>query len=234
MNWFKVDNTRMSNAELRRCSENRLAFSVLWLRKLLRWRWRPHYGFCHGGELQILRYENLPRIVRLGLRDDIADAEDFGYRLAVCYCLDCLGDMWGYSATLLHPSGTKWISTCWTCVRRGAVSRKEQGALVASRFADGSVLTTTNLRQRLDAAPEFLAEYCLGESLAELERRHAVRLKEDGRAPVVLDEESLKVVLLSIVNRSAQWQIGRGVYTPMSPAEVARLQKARVRHYFED
>lgn len=226
--WYKIDNTKLTNAELRRLQPNLVAYTIARLAKACGWRFRPRVAYPRLERLDVQEFADLPRPARRALRDTLADAEDLGFRLAFAYDIECLGDAYGCTTTLVNANRTILLQSAWVRVRIGPTVGAKSAAAVISKLEDGHYLSTSNVARQFDPWPGLKVDHCVGATVPKLVQHHMQRLTAEARAVVSLDDEALRRCVLELHQRAADWNISRGVWVPLTDAEFARLRDVRL------
>jgi hypothetical protein len=167
-----------------------------------------------------IELEEIPEAAQQSLRAMVDDCSRRSFRLLICHTSEFLGDAESYGANLLHADGKVWLAALWFRVGQ----RIEAGYCLCSQFADGTILTTTNLRRRSDIPPGMETRSYPGTTLDELWDRHRDALSEVGEQTVAsFDAPQLLERLVDIRQRIRSFHLDRGILKPMSRREVARL-----------
>lgn len=219
--WYKTDVTRLSCGLLRAQAPGLLDFIALVIRhKLLRSEPPANVGVKLDSGFLPIELEEIPEAAQQTLRAMVDDSSRRSFRLLVCHTSEFLGDAESYGANLLHADGKVWLAALWFRVGQ----RIEAGYCLCSQFADGTILTSTNLRRRSDIPPGMETRSFPGTTLDELWDRHRDALREVGEQTVAsFDAPQLLERLVDIRQRIRSFHLARGILKPMSRREVTQL-----------
>lgn len=222
--WYKTDVTRVSCSLLRAHSTGPFGFASLLVRhKLLHYEPPASVGVKLDCAFLPMELEEIPEPAQSALQAMIAESSQRSFRLVLCHTSEFLGDAESYGVNLLHSDGKIWMAILW--FRVGA--RIEGGYSLSSQLADGTILTTTNLRRRSDIPPGMETRSFPGASLDELWKQHQDALNEFGVQTVVsFDASELLHRLVDIRQRIRDFHLSRGILKPMNRPEVERLNPA--------
>jgi hypothetical protein len=116
------------------------------------------------------------------------------------------------------------IQVVWAKTQISRRGKTSSGCQITSQLQDGTFFTTTNLPLKFNKPPEFGVLRLRGADPMELVQRHQLALAGcSSPAILILNEEQIKNVLVDVKRRKFEWQVGRGVYTPLTAEELARL-----------
>ena len=222
--WYKTDVTRVSCSLLRAHSAGPFGFASLLVRHKLLYHEPPaSVGVKLDCAFLPMELEEIPEPAQLTLQAMIAEGAQHSCRLVLCHTSEFLGDAESYGANLLHAGGKVWMAILWFRVGR----RVEAGYSLSSQLADGTILTTTNLRRRSDVPPGMETRSIPGASLDELWQQHQEALDEYGvQTAVSFDASELLHRLVDIRQRVRDFHLSRGILKPMKRFEVERLNPA--------
>ena len=222
--WYKTDVTRVSCSLLRAHSAGPFGFASLLVRhKLLHYEPPASVGVKLDCAFLPMELEEIPKPAQSTLQAMIAEGAQHSCRLVLCHTSEFLGDAESYGANLLHRGGKVWMAILWFRVGR----RVDSGYSLSSQLADGTILTTTNLRRRSDVPPGMETRSFPGASLDELWQRHEEALDEFGaQTAVSFDASELLHRLVDIRQRVRDFHLSRGILKPMKRFEVERLNPA--------
>ena len=223
--WYKTDVTRLSCGLLRAQAPGMLDFISLVIRhKLLRAEPPTNVGVKLDSGFLPIGLEEIPEAAQQSLRAMVDDCSRHSFRLLVCHTSEFLGDAESYGANLLHADGKVWLTALWFRVGQ----RIEAGYCLCSQFADGTILTTTNLRRRSDIPPGMETRSFPGATRDELWNRHWDALREVGEQTVAsFDAPQLLERLVDVRQRIRSFHLARGILKPMSRREVAQLAPSK-------
>lgn len=129
----------------------------------------------------------------------------------------CTGEFHGpteaYAVHFLNQTGTTGLGTNWVRVRVRHVVKETLTSFAVTWLDDGTVLTTSNQRQRLDAPAIFQRMHLPGASVADLLRIHAERLQAIPSSRILpLDRDRLLERMNANKRIIASFHIRRGVW----------------------
>jgi hypothetical protein len=187
------------------------------------------FAFADTGQFQRLAPENLSVRAREQLKPVADQALALNLRYAFSYWLPTVGTIEGAAATFLSEDGRSILliiyARTWTQVM---VDEKVAYAFV-TRLANGNAIVTSGSKGDLDTPPNLLGESHPGMPMPELVARHSERLREVSSSVVpVHDVNQLEEILREYERENFAYNVNRGVYVPVSPSELARLQRLAV------
>ncbi len=154
----------------------------------------------------------------------VQEFQQSGARLAFYQTTAATGNLQGYSAVLTPSERNAVIVVVYARAQISGPRKARSGCAVTSRLQDGTFFSTTNLSPKFNKPPGFRVLRRRDAAPTELARRHQLALAESASPPVIIhDEEQTKNVLLEVKRRKFEWQVGRGVYVPLTDEEQARL-----------
>jgi hypothetical protein len=222
--YFRTEICRLTFAELWRISSTLKGFLAGCTIKILGLRRPPRWAIRHDNTIRVLPADQLPEAVLQAMGPLIDEFEQAGARLAFYSKLDTTDNLSGYSAVLLPAEHNAVVVVSWAQAHFSRPRQPQFGCVVASQLQDGTFLSTSNHRRRFNTAPGFQVHRLVGANPAELAHRHQQALGECGLSPaLVRDAEQAKKLLVEAKVRQFEWQVSRGVWVPLSTAELARL-----------
>lgn len=226
--YYQTDTRKLRYAEYWRMARNPFEFLIASMLKTLRIRLPMAFAFAGPGGARRID----PSTVSPEARQEIARIAEpltgLGMHYLFSYTLQSVGAVESAAACFLSADGeivaqVIFVRT-WTKL---ASDRKTQFALI-SQLADGRLLLTSGAKQELDGPKDvYLAESLPGRSPAEVWERHRARLAEQRQSAIMFrDEREVGLLLKQNETRVAEFNIGRGVWMPITPADVERLRQA--------
>jgi hypothetical protein len=225
--YFRTDTTQLTYGELWRLSSSWLGFLGGCVNKLLGIQTPARYAVWHEARIEVIDADWVPPAAREVLEPIIEEAQRLGARWMFYQTVPALGNLQGYAAVLLCAERNAVFIGTWSQVRITRRGRETTGSVFVSQLHDGTLLSTTNHRRRLDTAPEIRVERWLGAPVAELADKHRRRLNQAASPPLLLHtEDDVKELLVEAKERNFGWNVSRGVYLPLTEEEYARLRIA--------
>lgn len=218
--FYRVDGAKLTYAEYWRMSPDPFSFLVAAGMKLVGFPIRFNFAIPRPDRLFVVEFDELPAAARHGLKPAVGAAEKAGLRLVFCHRLAVPEPTrLGTAALFLDDDNETSLMAMYG--QQG--EQREVHATCASRFADGSLCTTTTMKKTMVPAPDQDIERYPGADTAALyarHRDHLGRLAGRGLLPVALDPGRHEEFVLACELRYVDFHIGRGVFVPMTDAEV--------------
>jgi hypothetical protein len=219
--YYAMDLARSSLGEIWRVGyPNLVGIGIALLAKLFGCPLRGNVGIAYGS-IAFVEVSEVPAHVVTALEPICRDCESFGFRKRFAYRLPVLGNAEAYAIMLSNLVGSISSQACY--VRNG--KKKESIVAFLSYLDDESVLSTTNGRRRLRTPPAIDVSYLPGSTVGQVLARHESRIASAAIAqPRSLDDAELRDAVTGNVRRAASFHEARGVYVPLTNAEVAKLK----------
>jgi hypothetical protein len=204
-----------------------LAFVHLTIRKVLRLRRIVYWGFPRPERIDILQESALPFVVRKEFEPGERACQAVGMQYVYYTKGPHIGGAQRYAAAYLSADGTFYAGIVWNrfvfkdqtrtstvfaCHTPLTGGRRLHTSAIPRRFLDAGMIPSEHEMLRLPRGTppeEVIARH--------IERVHeasgVVRLREDNLIPFVLDD----------AQRLFDWMVEKGLYTPLTEEEVARL-----------
>jgi hypothetical protein len=218
--YYAMDVARASLAEIWRVSyPNLIGVAFVVLSKLLGRPVRGNVGIAHGS-LRFVEVSQAPGHVATALEPICRDCETLAFRQRFVHSIAVLGDGEAYAIASSNQDGT--ISSQAIYVRSG--TRVETIVAFVSFLEDDTVLSTTNGRRRLRTPPDVNAAYLPRATVGQVLAHHESRVARVTNArPRCLDDAGLREAVARNARLAAKFHEARGVYVPLTNAEVAKL-----------
>ncbi|HUY89856.1 MAG TPA: hypothetical protein VMV10_14065 [Pirellulales bacterium] len=218
--WYKFDLRPCSWGLLWSASPGVLVFLLAAILKLLRYNPPPVTGFPLNQTLEPVELDELPSKAQQALRAVIDECGKHSFRLAYCFSTENLGDAESYLASMLHAGGRIRGAAFWSHMGKNI----ECGCSFATRFENGDIYSTSNVRRSGHLPPGMHLFSLPGASVAEIFSRHQQLLERLGEeAAVTLAPEQLPEELNEQLRRTHAYLMARGALKPMTQAEIDRL-----------
>jgi hypothetical protein len=222
--YYKFDSSKLSLAETWTISPNPVVFLIQLFRRLFGLYPRPRFGYALD-RIQIVSWEQLPEEARASLTPIVTLCERLEMRLVFCYTMAFIGRQEGYAAALLSHDGTTWSGVLWLKVQAGRAVKVRTYCQLVSEREEGIFLVTSNNPNRLDRPEWAESVHRPGASVQGLFTEHARRLKAAGLPQIrTVDDQGLQAFIARFMRRTHEHLIRRGIWVPMSDAEIAVLQ----------
>jgi hypothetical protein len=224
---YKVDNRKRTFAEHWRLHRPNLpGFLVAAVCKLLGVTQPCTFGIRRPTVLNRHEPDELPRLVRERLTDTVRACTDLGLAFQFYGSVEAtVGTrVKAYTAALLHAEGLFWATGIAVLVRGGGAERVPSVKFTCfSRLADGRYIVTSDHVWKLTPHPGDLVVFVSGAPPAAVAERHARRIESPEMRPLTVRADELANVILEREQRHVDYQVIRGVYVPMTAAEVDRV-----------
>ena len=215
----------MSYGELWRVTSGLGTFIFGCCRKLFRKALPLEHGFSHPESITVIDFDQLPTKVNEALRPAIEECETLGLRRIFCHTVPTIGKIQGFTANSLSQDGTVWASVAWVSVQSGIRYRERVIFGCCSKLQDGRILATSNSKLRLNTPPGIEAVRLHGRSISDVVFRHRDRMACTLTcSPLCLDESGVRAAINEIRRRTAEFNFKRGVWVPMTRAEIEKLR----------
>lgn len=158
--------------------------------------------------------------------------QELGFEVAFYYREDLVqprGD--DAAAALLSPDGRIYAAVLFVSSEIGERTIDDLRSVFVSRV-DAAILVTGTAHGEMDSPPEVDGEVVHG-TLADAYERHLERIAERTSddayrgppAALPFDSETLRSFVVSFARRFVEFNVARGVFTPMPPEEVTALRR---------
>jgi hypothetical protein len=223
--YFRTDVTRLSFGELWRISSRFPVFLNGCMRKILGVRRPPRHAFYHEEAVIVVPVDEVPSAARRVLEMRVEQLERLGARLLFYQTVRSTRNVAGYSAVLLPPEHNAVILLTWVRVETtGRPAKQSSTCAISSRLEDGTFLSTSDHRGHFDPAPLFKVQRLRGATPEEVLDRHQEALTQAAAVALpVENEEHAKHFLVESRRCTFNWHLSRGVWVPLTPAELAAL-----------
>ena len=223
--YYKFDSSKMSLAETWRISSNPAVFSMQLFRRLFGLNPSPRFGYALD-RIQIVEWEQLPEKARASLTPIVTECEQSEMRLVFCYTIAYIGRQEGYAAAMLSRDLTTWGGAVWTKTQIDGVVRIRTHCQFVSEREDGQVLITSDNPNHLDSPEWAESVHRPHTSVRELFGEHVRRIRAAGLGRIrTLEDQNLRAFIIRFMGRTHKHLIQRGIWVPMSDAEIVALQR---------
>lgn len=221
--YYKVHGGRLSFAEYWRMAPNPFVFCIVAVAKVF--GGMPfNFSIPRVDELHLLEWNELRGEARKAMKPAIRLLEEAGMRTIFYHELPLLErDRMGCGASLLAPDGLTFATVNF--VKDKVMSQMEVSCV--TRFDDESEFgITTTAKKQLKPQPEHITFRYPGTPADELYEKHLEHL-EDWKASkdvVKVTPDRLPKVVLRGEQGHIDFHIERGVYVPMTKAEIRAIR----------
>jgi hypothetical protein len=224
--YYKVDSTKRTYAEYWRLAPSLSGFLYAALHKLLRAQLPHTFGIRRPEALNRHIESDLPSPARERLAPVIAKCEELHLTFQFYSSVDAMigSRLMAYSAAMLHLDGSTWATAITVLGRNKA---RPATFCCFSLLYDGRYVVTSDHAWKLNPHPGDIVEYLVGAQPEAISTRHSERITEPGHRPICIRPEELTRTILTREQRHVDHQVERGVYVPMTDAEVARITRKR-------
>ncbi|HUY89854.1 MAG TPA: hypothetical protein VMV10_14055 [Pirellulales bacterium] len=218
--WYKLNPNRFSCRELWRMSgRGPWPFAQAVWRKWFNVQTPPTSGFAFPDSPQFVELDSLPDRPREVLRAAIAAVERHGFRFVFCHKVLYLGDIADCTAVLISADGMSLANVGWLKIGAGEGTSLGLGSRTQTRR-----LLTHSEPRRADPPPDFDIWHLPGKSIDDLILAHSQRLDRLGRENILpATEADIAARIIENQGLYRAFNLARGVYEPMTQAEVDRL-----------
>ena len=224
--YYQALSTRLSVAEYRRISRNTLEFCLGVTARWLRIRLPLTFGFADASHFQRINPEQLSPPARDRIDEVIRAAEALGLHYAFSYSLPTVGTAECAAVALSNTDGRVVMTIVYGRTWTNVLLDEKITYAFLTHLADGRRLITSSSKQELDVPPQFVGEVLPGRPMREVFARHLQRVEEALPLPLALhDAGELEHTLRDYERENFSFQVERGVYVPLNPLTVERLQR---------
>lgn len=223
--YYKVHGGRLSFAEYWRMSPDPFTFLLCAGMKLF--GGMPfNFSIPRIGELHYLDEADLLRAAAKKMRGPIKRLQDAGFTLKFHFESPVLEDhRLGVAAVLLADDRQTYALVMYARDR----GNEQTHVSCVSRFADGGRCVATTQKKAMKPDPESRVARYPGAAADDLYDRHRDDLRaweDEGHRVERLDDAALAAVVLEAEQRHVDFHAARGVYVPMTRAEINRIRAA--------
>jgi hypothetical protein len=223
--FYRVDGGKLTFAEYWRMSPNAFVFLIAAGLKVVGIPLRFGFAVPRPDRLFLVEFGELPKAAQSGMKGLVQAAEAAGLRLAFCHRLAVPEPhRLGAAAFLLDAKNEAAVTVLFS--KHG--DTRESHLACVSRFADGLLASTTTIRKTMEPVPGYSVERYPGLDPAALlarHRGHVARLADEGRRLLPFDPDRLTDFVLEAEHRYVDFHSGRGVFVPMTDAELDRISR---------
>ncbi len=225
--YYTVDSRKLTFAEYRRMSRG-FAFLIAALLKALRIRMPIPMAVTRPEELLIRQPSELPQDIYARLVPLIAPCEREGLRVGFFYEEPMVAPSNRTLGVAMLSDDRLVYGFLAEAENKGLTGPTRQVDLsLLTPLSDGRYLATALNPKAMDSPPQFFGISLPDAKAEEIVASHRERLRslQDVRAEPI--EGRLEDFVLEIGRLSFDFHVGRGVYVPISDAEVEKLRAAR-------
>lgn len=222
--YYKVHGGRLSFAEYWRMSPDPISFTIAAGMKLF--GGLPfNFSIPRIDELHEVEWDDLPPPARRALKEPAEQFESAGLELVLCHRLPLLeSHRIGIGAVFLAADGLSFATANFG--KEHDVVKVELACV--TRFDDDSFGVTTTAKKQLKPRPDYVIDRHPGATGDELHEKHVAnieRWESKGKQPQRLTPKTLPDVLLEGEQGTVDFHAERGVFIPMSKAEVRQIRE---------
>lgn len=223
--YFRVNIQGLTAKELRRIAPNFAAFVIVLIQKLLRLP-VPVLAGHPASEGTHVSVEQVPHDVLEAISFMIERCEEGGFIPRYATRSDAIGRHVGYRISLASPDEQMLATVIYVKVATAVIVNVDTCTTLISQRLDGQVLSTSNYSPRIEPPPGNLVEYHPLLDVPQLIARHRTRLAETGELlPIARSSQAMQQFQADVHNKWVDFQRSRGVMTPLTLQEVARLRR---------
>jgi hypothetical protein len=221
--YYRTDFTRLSWLELWCYTPTVRHFLLAAILRLSGTHTAPRCGFARDG-LRFIEPCAIPDDAAIRLKSVTDACAPLGFRPCLWSTVDAIGPAESYGVTMRDSSGTVYTAAAWVRLAISASPREELVFTAVSRLIENRLVITTNGKKRLNPPKGFQVLHLPGRDVRSVLNTHHERLSEvRGENIVRLDEDSLRETVLEASKRSQDYQIERGILSPLSADQVAAI-----------
>jgi hypothetical protein len=225
--YYKVHGGKLSFAEYWRMCPDPITFTIAAIAKVFFGGLPLGASIPRHEELHLVDYATLPKGIRKAIAEAVAGYKDAGLERVFCYELDVLeSHRYGVGTVFLAPDGRSFAVVNFA--REGEKETVELN--VVSPFkGDGFGVTSTGKKQ-FKPQPDSVYDRHPGMAADELYETHQENLEKWERKGYEfrkVTKESLPGYILEGEQGFIDFHAERGVFVPMSKAEVRELKEER-------
>lgn len=221
--YYKINSGRLSFGEYWRMSPNPVVFLIAAGAKLFGGL-PMNFSIPRVDTLHTIDWEDMPPRAGKRMEPSIDTYESLGYKYGFCYEMPILElDRFFGACTLLGEDGLRFAMVVY--VETPEEKRLTLG--IVTEFTDGNYGVTTTAKKELEPEPNHRVHRHLSATAEELHQLHEQHLEEwrnDGLEPVKQSWDRLPQVILAAEQATVDFHASRGVFVPMSEAEVRKLR----------
>jgi hypothetical protein len=221
--WYKVHGGRLSFREYWLMCPDPFTFCIAAGMKLFGGL-PMNFSIPHMDRLEIVELDDLPGGPRRTLKRGIAEFEDAGFEFQFLHELPILErDRFGAAAILLKPDGRSFATVNFAETK----DMSQMAYNCVCSFGEGRFGTATTQKEQMKPDPKHITVRFIGASPEELADQHKGLMQDwedDGETIVRVSREKLPDVVLSGERGHVDYHIERGVYVPMTKAQVRKLR----------
>ena len=230
-NYYKTCTHKLTFAELWQLSGSLWQFVLAVSLKICRWPIQMNFALGWNGQLVRKTWEEIPEHARQQLRPIARQCKALGIHRGFFYSLPMVGGMETYCMALRSESEPIVVTAVYNRHWTGATIIEKIMCLCTSGLSNGQVIVTTGSKKELNSPQEFDVAYYPTRTLPELMAAHRVRLAVVPAQPLLIrDYYALERFITNNEQRSIQFQIDRGLFTPIAEAEIQYCKAYQIPH----
>jgi hypothetical protein len=235
--FYTDDITRMPVSAIWRTSRRQgvigclMVFPMFLVRKLFKLRFPANHATCRVTELAALADDEIAAEIRGGFAPFETACREAGMEHVRSFRPPWIGNKSGVFSIWLDPSGETYCNITHIDLQLGSMRKSKTVFACHSRLASGVHLHTASVRPE-DWIPELIPPHQEFVRLPQETPPSAVikhhRERLIGRADIVrFNSETLLDEVIRGSQEMFDFLLAKGVYTPLSSAELQRLQSAQ-------
>lgn len=180
--------------------------------------------------LPLMSADQVPPRARRKIDPIVAELESHGFFQAFHYTMPVLGPQEGFVSACLGRDTRMAAAAIYARQRSEVIEMEQVHCTIASRLRDGKCITTSNVQPTLNSPPNVESTKLPGQSVAAVVSRHLDRLGSLPNSEILPIANANELAAFSLHMNQVEIDdfIRRGIYAPMSDAEVTVMQaKAR-------
>jgi hypothetical protein len=221
-----MDSRKVRFSEYWRAVPNPLLFVIAASLKLFHIPLPMGSGFPAAASAYYLPAEQFPDLVRMQFAPIAAEALQLGFELGWTYTLPSLGNITAYGASMPSRDGIMLLHIVFARIMNSQNLEEKISYGAISEFSDGRILATSSSKQEIDTPPGVEAAYLPKAPMHQIVAEHRERVQNHSMGmPRRLDRYDAETLVKKMNRNMEDFLIERGVWKPMTEAEMAALEK---------
>lgn len=221
--YYKINSGRLSFAEYWRMSPNAVVFVIAAGAKLFGGI-PMNFSIPRIDTLHTIDWEEMPSRAARRMEPSIKLLESLGYKYGFCFEMPILElERFFGVCVLLAEDAVQFAGVAYL----EPPNEKRLILSILTEFTDGTFGVTTTAKKELEPEPNDRIHRHLtasADKLDHLHQQHLQRWRDDGLEPVVQTWSRLPQVILDAEQSTVDFHVKRGVFVPMTKAEIRKLR----------
>ena len=223
--YYQFDASRLTLAELWRSCNNIFEFLIAIVCKLIRVNVAPAFGMARTDRLVRISSGAVPPFAQSRMTPLAEEAQTLGMTPGFYFTIPTVGAVEGYSHPLRDGDGRIAMAIDFVRISVNTVVNEKAAFYFLTKLRDGRYLVTSGSKREENGPPNHKREHLRSRPMPEVLQRHRERLAEQTAAPEpIMDDNQLELLMFQYEREILDYQIERGVFTPITENEVERLR----------